>query len=61
MKIPKSAADGPETKLSTDDLPKGKYFPNPFSGKEMLTFEEAIECIYMLSSTVRIDMRMRKH
>lgn len=59
MKIPPSAADKPEIKPA--NLPDGAYIKNPFPGKDLLTFEESLQCIYMLSSMMRIDCTMRKH
>lgn len=59
MKIPSSAADKPTMKPV--DLPEGAYIKNPFPGKDMLTFEESLQCIYMLSGMMRIDYTIRKH
>lgn len=59
MKIPHSASEKPTIKPI--DLPEGAYIKNPFPEKEMLTFEESIHCIHMLSSMMRIDFTIRKH
>lgn len=64
IKIPLSAADDPEENKPDEALsiPEfgTRYIKNPCFNIELLTFEEAMNCINMLSSIIILDTENRR-
>ena len=55
MKLPDPAGGRPEI------IREDAFIKNPYPGKEMLTKEEALNCISLLSAMMLADVNYRRH
>lgn len=59
MRLPQSASD---TMMPIEEGPPSfteAYIPNPYAGKELLTFAEALDLLNMISGELMADARQR--
>jgi hypothetical protein len=59
MKLPSAASDGPEPLADGPPSYDEAYLMNPYHGKELLTFYEALDLINIISGELMADGRNR--
>ena len=60
MKLPTAASDGPEPMENGPPSYGEAYLMNPYHGKEMLTFYEALDLMNLISGELMADAGNRE-